>query len=211
MKITMKSAMKRFYLVVGACCALLFSTFLPAGEPLRSLGNRDHDAQPDSSAFGMTLDGWMTAYIRWLEADADPAARVRNVAFLPIIGESPFEVEVEPGTALVLPILTWLGFPEDPKIPDEWWGDRNHIFGDVWVDGQPVAVPNEDYYVGPTDLDPPAQLFGFEIDYYQALVVVIKPLTPGEHQVVLHSEFVDYGAVYDNVWNITVRQPARAK
>lgn len=197
--------MKRLILAFGACCALLCSVYAVAGEPLRSVGNLDPGAaQPNSHAFGKTLDRWMETYIRWLEDGADPAERVKNVAFLPILGDSPFSVEVEPGTALVLPIATWLGFPGDPVLPDDWWGDREHIFGDVYLDGQAIAVPNEDFYVGPTDLVPAASLFGFEINFYQALVVVIPPLTPGEHQINLHSEFVDFGAVFDNTWNIKV-------
>ena len=201
--------MKRFVLAIGACCALLCSFYAVAGEPLRTVGNLDPGAaQPNSRAFGKSLNEWMESYIRWLEDGADPAARSKNVAFLPIIGVSPFEVEVEPGTALVLPIATWLGESGDEPLPDEWWGDRDHIFGDVYLDGQPIAVPNEDYYVGPSHLVPSA--FGV-YTYYQALVVVIKPLPPGEHVVELHSEFVDFGAAFDNVWNITVRQKSKAK
>ena len=79
----------------------------------------------------------------------------------------------------------------------------------MYLDGQQIAVPNTEYYVGPTYLDPPASLFGFEIIFYQALVVVINPLTPGEHHINLHSEFVDYGAAFDNTWNITGRPPGK--
>lgn len=202
--------MKKLMLTLGTVCALLFSFHALAGDTLRNLGNLDPGVtQPNSHAFGKSLDGWMEAYIRWLEDGADPTARVKNVAFLPILGESPFDVHVEPGTALVLPIATWLAFPGDPALPDEWWGDRDHIFGDVYLDGQPIAVPNVEYYVGPTDLVPSANLFGFEVLFYQALVVVINPLTAGEHQIVLHSEFVDFGAVFDNTWNITVTPPGK--
>jgi hypothetical protein len=205
--------MKRFHVLVGAICVFLFSSFAMAGDALRTIGNLDPSAaQPNSMAFGKSLDGWMGAYIRWLEDGADPATRVKNLAFLPIIGDSPFDVEVEPGTALVLPIATWLGFPGDDTLPDEWWGDRDHIFGDVYLDGELIAVPNEDYYVGPTDLVPNAFLFGIiEVDFYQALVVVIPPLAAGEHVIDLHAEFVDFGAAFDNVWNISVTPPSKNK
>ncbi|WP_455208397.1 hypothetical protein [Kaarinaea lacus] len=204
--------MKRLALNLSVVFLVLFSMNTIAGEALRNLGNLDPGVtQPNSNAFGKSLDAWMEVYIRWLEDGADPDARVKNAAFLPILGESPFAVEVEAGTALVLPIATWLGFPGDPILPEEWWGDPNHIFGDVTLDGQPIAIPNEDYYVGPTDLVPPAILFGiYEIDFYQALVVVINPLTPGDHQIVLHSEFVDLGLVFDNTWNISVVRPGKS-
>ena len=122
--------MKKLVLSLGTLFVLLFSVHALAGDTLRSMGNLDPGVtQPNSAAFGRSLDAWMETYIRWLEDGADPDARVKNVAFLPIIGASPFEVEVEPGTALVLPIATWLGFPGDEALPDEWWGDRDHIFG----------------------------------------------------------------------------------
>lgn len=205
--------MKRLVLALGTIFVLLFSSHALAGQPLRTMGNLDPGVtQPNSHAFGKSLDGWMEAYIRWLEDGADPAARVKNVAFLPIIGVSPYEIQVEPGTALVLPIATWIAFPGEDELPDQWWGDPEHIFGDVYLDGHQIAVPNAEYYVGPTDLDPHAFLFGdpdFEVVFYQALVVVILPLSEGEHEIVLHSEFVDLGDVFDNTWNITVTPPRK--
>jgi hypothetical protein len=204
--------MKRLIVALITVFLVTAAGFSTAGQPARTIGNLDPAAaQPNSHAFGKTLDAWMEAYIRWWEDGADPAARVKNVAFLPIEGESPFEVSVEPGTALVLPIATWLAFPGEEPLPDDWWGDPNHIFGHVHLNGQAIAEPNVEYYVGPTYLDPPASLFGFDIALYQALVVVIKPLPAGDHELVLHSEFVDFGAVFDNVWNITVEPPGRKK
>ena len=202
--------MKKLALSLGALFILLFSFHAVSGESLRNMGNLDPGVtQSHSLAFGKSLNAWMEAYIRWLENGADPADRVKNAAFLPILGDSPFDVEVEPGTALVLPIVTWLGFPGDDALPNEWWGNPDHIFGDVYLDGRPVAVPNLEYYVGPTALVPPASLFGFEIIFYQALVVVINPLTPGQHVIELHSEFVDFGVTFDNIWNVTVRTPTQ--
>ena len=129
----------------------------------------------------------------------------RNVAFLPIYPGPVFDVEVKSGTALVLPVVTYLGFPEDDPLPNDWFGDRDHVFGDVYLDGEPIVEPNEAYYVGPTYLDPYVVLFDiYEIAFYQAIVCVINPLPPGEHVIVLHSEFVDFGDVFDNTWNITV-------
>jgi len=57
------------------------------------MGNLDPGVtQPYSNALGKSLDAWMETYIRWLEGGADPEARVKNVAFLPILGESPLRL-----------------------------------------------------------------------------------------------------------------------
>ena len=195
--------MKKFHLVLIALCALLFSVQAQSGMTLGEMGQAvpNPDAQPNSSAFGNSLDEWIEAYLRWLEDGADPDARVNNVAFLPIIGESPFNVEVKAGTALVLPIALYLGFPGDEPL------DPSELFGEVFVDGQPVAVPNEDYYVE-MDLEPNVFLFGvFEIDFFQGLGVVIKPLTPGMHTIDLFSIVGD--DEFTNSWNITVAPPGK--
>jgi hypothetical protein len=209
--------MKKLAISLGVILVFLLAVNVQAGELL----GRNLDpgiARPDSNAFGKSLDEWMEAYLRWLEAGADPADKIRNVAFLPIIcpDDPPptppepciFEVEVKPGTALVLPVATWLGFAVDDTLPDEWFGDRDHVFGDVTLDGEPIVQPNEDYYVGPTLLDPPVFL-GVDIVLYQAIVFVIPPLSAGDHEIVLHAEFVDFGAVFDNIWNITVVPPGK--
>jgi len=208
--------MKKLLVSMVMIFVLLLSLNVQAGQPLGSL--RHWIAPPHSIAFGKSLNGWMEAYVRWLEDGADPNARIGNVAFLPIFGGPEFEpIEVEPGTALVLPVATWLGFPGDPIIPDEYFGDPDFIYGEVKLDPGPggeglIVEINENYYVGPTDLDPDAILFGeYIIDYYQALVCLILPLPPGEHTIELESYFKDippqYGVTdvhYENTWIITV-------
>ena len=111
--------MKKYILALITVCTLAFTIQGQAGTMLRGLdqGVPNPDAQPNSNAFGKSLDGWMETYLRWLEDGADPDARVKNVAFLPIIGESPFSIEVEPGTSLVLPIETFLCVPGDVALP----------------------------------------------------------------------------------------------
>lgn len=209
--------MKKLAIFLGVILVFLLAVSVHAGE---SLGNLDPGiAPPNSMAFGKSLDEWVEAYLRWLEDGADPAARIRNVAFLPIIcpytpGPSEpciFEVEVEPGTALVLPMVMWLGecYEDgtcDEPLPDEWFGDPAYVFGVVSLDGEPIIEPNTDYYVGPTDLVPP--LWDTYI-FYQGIACVILPLPAGEHQIVLHSEFVFIPSVFDNVWNITVVPPGQ--
>ncbi len=193
--------MKKINLALIVLCTLLFSVQSQAGMTLGGMEQSipNPDAQPNSKAFGKSLDEWVKAHLRWLEAGQEPDVRVKNVAFLPIMGESPFDVEMEPGTALVLPIALWLGFEGDPVL------DPSDFYGEVLVDGQPVAEPNEDYYVGPTIVDPP--LFDVVI-FYQGLAVVIKPLTPGSHTIHLISSIGDDDS-FNNTWNIHVTPPGK--
>lgn len=197
--------MKNLLISVVVIFLLLLSINVQAGQPL---GSRQHWlAQPNSKAFGMPLDEWTEAHLRWLEDGADPAARIGKVAFLPIDCVSSscnFEVEVEAGTPFVLPVATWLGSTVNDTLPDDWFGDTNHVWGTLQFDGGPIKEINGDYYVGPTLLEPPADLFETDIYLYQALACVILPLPPGVHEVLLHSEFVDYGVEFDNTWIITV-------
>ena len=194
--------MNKIYLTFLSLGFLLLTIPAQAGMTIAGMGQAtpNPDAQPGSQAFGMHLDEWIGTHLRWLEAGQDPETRVKNAAFLPIIGESPFSVEVEPGTALVLPIALWLGVEGEPELAP------SDFVGAVTVDGQPVAEPNIDFYVDPTPIDPP--LFG-ELVYFQGLGVVIKPLTPGAHTIVLFSSVntPDGPAEFNNTWNITVARP----
>jgi hypothetical protein len=111
----------------------------------------------------------------------------------------------------VLPLAAWIGWDSSDVLPDNWWGDPNHIFSITTLDGVPIAEPNEAYYVGPTPFDPPLPPLNNpacspegKCFLYQAIGVVIKPLPPGVHHIALHTEFVDFGAIFDNAWNITV-------
>ena len=196
--------MKKFNLALITFCALLFSVQAHSGMTLDGLGQAvpNPDAQPNSKAFGKSLEEWIESHLRWLEAGQDPDVRVKNVAFLPIDGAPPFSIELEPGTALVLPIALWLGFEGDPVL------DPSDFFGAVTLDGQPIAEPNIDFLVGPTPVDPP--LFGV-VTFFQGLGVVIKPLTPGTHTIELYSTVnsPDGFAKFNNTWNITVAPPGK--
>jgi hypothetical protein len=162
------------------------------------------DLPGHSSAFGKSLDAWVEAYLR--SAFEDAAIPKKKIEFLPIFGDQPsdnvFEVEVKPGTKMVLPIALYLGFPEDQPL------EPSDFTGYVTVDGQLIAEPNEDYYFGPTDLDPPIILTigedTYTIAFYQGLGVIINPLTPGFHTIELDST-VD-GDAFHNTWNITVKR-----
>ena len=206
--------MKKLVLTICTLFVFLFSVNTLGGVTLGdmepSVTTPHPVAQPNSKAHGRSLDAWVEAYVRSLfEGAAFPK---KNVTFLPIFGELPsdniFEVKVKPGTALVLPIALWLGFPGDPVL------GVSNFSSAVTLDGLPIAVPNEDYYVGPTNLDPPITLGEDTIAFYEGLAVVIKPLTPGEHTIQLSSAITiplgdgtNFVAEFSNTWNITVIQP----
>jgi hypothetical protein len=206
--------MKKLVLTICTLFVFLFSVNTLGGVTLGDMGpsvtNPHPVAQPNSKAHGRSLDAWVEAYVRSLFEGA--AVPNKNVTFLPIFGEYPsdniFEVEVKPGTALVLPIALWLGFPGDPVL------GVSNFSSAVTLDGLPIAVPNEDYYVGPTNLDPPITLGEDTIAFYEGLAVVIKPLTPGEHTIQLSSAITiplgdgtNFVAEFSNTWNIMVIQP----
>lgn len=205
--------MKKLALSLGTLIVFLFSVHALAGMPFDDPGvtTPNPAAQPNSKAFGKSLEGWIEAWIR-TEYENAPIPKKR-VTFLPTTDESgndgnEFDIEVKPGTALVLPIAGYIGFPTDNPL------EPTAFFGMVTLDGQPIAEPNEDYYFGPTAFDPPIILdfgggFVFTLAYFQGLGVVIKPLTPGTHTIMLDS-IVDASAngegvtQYTNIWNITV-------
>lgn len=128
----------------------------------------------------------------------------KRVEYLPIVGDSPIDVDIEAGTGLVLPIAIWLGFAEDPVLGPE------EFYAEVTLDEQRIAEPNADYYVGPTYVDPP--IFGV-VTFYEGLAVMIKPLTPGEHTIELYSTFdtPDGTAEFSNIWNISVTPKQKSR
>ena len=198
--------MKKLLISVVVIFALLLSVNVQAGQ---SNGAFPGTAPPQSMAHGNSLDEWMEVYLRWIEVFAPPDARVKNVAFVDVFFGTT-EVEVKPGTAFFLPVVAWIGAPIDPEIPDEWWGDPFYIDGEVWLNGELILEINGDYYVGPTELDPP--LFD-AYPYYQALVCLINPLPPGEHKLRVVSYFHNIPPEYnvgpmpidfDNTWTIKV-------
>ena len=197
--------MKKLLLILSTLFVLMFSVNTLAGVTLGNMGdlgpgatttNPNAVSPPNSKAFGRSLDAWVEVYLRNLFDGVPNSAR--NVVFLPIIGESPFDIEVAPGKSFVLPIALWLGFPGDPEL------GTGNFFGDVTLDGQPIGVPNEDYYIGPTYVDP---LILDLVAFYEGLAMVIKPLTPGEHTIQLYSTInvPEIGLMeFNNAWNITV-------
>lgn len=205
--------MKKLALAVCTLFVFMFPVHSMAGMPFDGPGATTPNpaAQPNSKAFGRSLDAWMEAWLRnYYEGAAIPDKRV---VFLPTADEdgnagNVFDIEVKPGTKLVLPIAGYLGFPTDNPL------ESTAFVGEVTLDGQPIATPNEDYYFGPSAFDPPIILdfgeFGvFTLAFYQGLGVVIKPLTPGTHTLELYSS-VDATAngegfsEFTNTWNITV-------
>jgi len=210
-----EDVMKKLALAVCTLLVFMFPVHSMAGavlgDPSLSVTTPNPAAQPNSKAFGKSLEAWIEAWIR-TEYENAPIPEKR-VTFLPTTDEfgndgNVFDIEVAPGTALVLPIAGYIGFPTDEPL------EPTAFFGEVTLDGQPIAEPNEDYYFGPTAFDPPIILdfgggFVFTLAYFQGLGVVIKPLTPGTHTIELFS-IVDATAnnegvsEFTNIWNITV-------
>jgi len=194
--------MKKLLLVVGTLVVLLVSTNTQAGVTLGNLGDLgpgittpNPETQPNSRAYGKSLAAWVEVYLRNLfEGEAQPS---NSVVFLPIIGDSPFEIVVKPGSALMLPIALWLGFPGDPELgPD-------NFYGAVTLDGKPVAVPNEAFYIKPAYIEP---LILDLVAFYEGIAILLKPLTPGQHTLVLSSSIYTPDGLqeFNNTWNIMV-------
>jgi hypothetical protein len=182
--------------------------------PFSAPARQNPVAPPNSRAFGKSLNDWMGTY---LDQFVSPTGAVgeKNVKFLPIVCDSPpctFDMSIRPGTALALPLATWIGcLGVDPVLPVEWWGDPNHIFTATTLDGTPIAQPNAAYLVGPSLLSVPVGFAGCQAPaegeynaFYQVIGVVIKPLPPGEHNMDLRTDFVDFGVTFYNAWNIRV-------
>ena len=200
---------------IRAMVLLVLALVLTVGGPANAAGPNPV-SPPQSSAFGKSLNQWMQAYWRWfLGGPPDD-----KVTFLPISCSTPpctFQINANPGTAFALPLAGWLGWDLNDKLPDSWWGDPNHIFTIATLDGVRIAEPNNAYYVGPTLFDPPLPPMDnpscpqpYTCVQYQSIGIVIKPLTPGTHKLLLHTVFVDFGpAVFDNTWVITVVPPGK--
>lgn len=144
-----------------------------------------------------------------------------------------FDVTVAPGTALALPFISWLGWNSlDDVLPSECWGatcpassnpyNLTTVFADATLDGKAIAEPSAAYYVGPTPFEPPIPC-PYPGDpnnmcvLYQAIGAVIKPLTPGNHQLYLYSGMLGedpppagpWALTYENTWNIRVVPPGK--
>jgi hypothetical protein len=238
--------MKKLVIFLGLILVFMFSMSVQAGQPLGASANLDPGiARPHSSAFGQSLDEWLEAYVRWLFTGVPSSGKIGHVRLLPIpldtdgipeiIDDVPtwsghLDIEVEVGTALVLPMVIWTGesydpdtgLPDDEPLPDAWFGDI--VWGDVMLDGKPILEPNAAYYVGPVYLDPPI-IYDEPSDYgsisaifFQGIACVINPLSPGEHEIDLYSTFdlrneseYGWGVAFDNSWKITVKPKRKGK
>lgn len=188
--------MKKILISLGIFFLLVNSSSALAGFAVGqsdALVTPNPTTQPNSSAYGKSPSKWLDSYLRWLlEGAAIPGG---NAAFLPIFGDSPFDIHVKAGTSMVLPIAVYIGFEgEEPYLPEDFYGV-------VTLDGQSIAEPNEDYYVEEMNVEPP--IIGLGV-FYQGLVVIINPLTPGTHTIELYST-IDGGTYeFNNTWIITV-------
>jgi len=200
-------------------------------------------ANPDSIAHGRSLAGWLRAY--WTGVLDTGAEEDGNVLFMPIpegdyTGEGDFtpdnpgvfagtaDVTIETGTPFVLPLTAWIGEStdpvvgrcdpifDDPSLPDALFGSED-INAIVTLDGLPIVVDNQAFYVPRTDLGCittgyPRGEFTAAV-FFQAIGFVAHPLPPGEHTLTLDGKLIvrdgsigpdPFGVRFLNTWNITV-------
>jgi hypothetical protein len=231
--------MKKLALLI---CAILGVTF-SAGA--LSAGSNPV-SPPNSQAFGRSLDAWLGDFWRQYFTFPEVVGE-KNITFLPIACSVPtptclceptstgvactFDVTVAPGTPLVIPFVGWVGYSADDFLPPECWGQTcngpppvnlREVFADATLDGKPIGEPSAAYYVGPTFFDPPIPCpYEGAPDnmcvLYQSIGVVIKPLNPGTHLLVLYSGLRGedpppvgaWSLTYNNMWNITVLPPGK--
>jgi len=186
------------------------------------------------------LEGWFT----WALGGHHPD-HMGTVQFLPLPSGQPvddgagtaddpvtlrgeIDVTLKKNQSFVLPLLGWTrevyqDGTTDPFLPDAAFADARVV---LKIDGRTVLDSGrddlEDFYVGPTRLDHPV-VYPEPTSYgsvgtigFQAIGVVIGPLSPGEHTMTLTAELratvadpnhpVNTGAVYENTWHITVRK-----
>lgn len=199
-------------------------------------------AQPNSMAHGRSLAGWLREY--WQAVLDTGVEGDGEVLFMPIpdfapTGEGDFtpddpgvlagvaDVTIGPGTSFVLPLQIWLGEStdpngecdpafDDPSLPDDLFGtdDINAI---VTLDGLPILVDNQAFYVPRTDLGCitngyPSNGFTAAV-FFQGIGFLANPLPPGEHTLILDGDFIvrdaslgvgTFGVTFNNTWNITV-------
>lgn len=192
---------------------------------------------------GKSLDEWLNLWFTWA-LGGDQPDHVGKVQFLPLPAGEPVDdgagtaddpvtlageiaVTVKPGTRLVFPLAGWirevyLDGSVDPFLPDEVFTGSRLV---LKVDGRTVLNSRRDdlcdYYVPPTALDEPV-FYPEPTPYgsvgtvgFQAIGVILGPLSAGEHTIELRSEViaavpdpdhpVNTGFRYRNTWTVTVR------
>ena len=134
---------------------------------------------PQSHAYGDTLTGWMSTYLRWMYSGADPTqSMVGHVKMLPLpvgtqvggdgsLGDpaiyvGQLEITLRPGTPFVLPLGIWTveryaGYPgvaDDPPIPDAAF--LSGVSPSLTIDGRTIVSDGNKaaLYVPLTAFDP---------------------------------------------------------
>ena len=230
---------------ISMAALLIAAGMLSLGAPSPAAAGVDKKvAQPHSMAHGRSLAGWLREY--WLAALDTGAEGDGKVLFMPIpdfapTGEGDFtpdnpgvlagtaDVTITPGTSFVLPLQIWLGEStdpngecdpafDDPSLPDELFG-TDDINAVVTLDGLPILVNNQDFYVPRTDLG--CLTSGYTDDnlpftaaiFFQGIGFLANPLPPGDHILTLDGNFIvrdeslgvgTFGVRFENTWNITV-------
>ncbi len=180
---------------------------------LAAVGGGHGTSPPQSSAFGKTLSGWMQTWIQ-----AGPGQQVGNVLLLPLPVGTPSggtgtfgdpqilqghtDVTLKPGTAIVLPVVAWVGerydfaaggsgHPADPKLPQEYL-TANPI--SVTLDGRTLIGSNQRnvsqyYFDVPLDINyaSPSSYGSTGAIFAQGVGLVLPPLAVGEHTLTVDS------------------------
>jgi hypothetical protein len=114
----------------------------------------------------------------------------------PLILTAHDDITVKPGTAVLLPLVSWVselyqGGSHDPVLPDEWFGTYLTLNEPLVIDGQAVVTAQNvtSYYIAPQYLNPP-YLYPQPTSYgsigvysVQGWCVFCEPLAPGVHQI----------------------------
>jgi len=186
---------------------------------------------PQSKAFGKTLAEWHKLYWQWyLGFTAE--GQVGNVLFMPLPTGTPndekppisvgeLNVTLRPGTAFVLPILTWIGETYVENLPNDTpLGEVNFSGATVKVtlDGQTLLDSTTEaigkYYYGVVTYNPPLiypepqprgeNATAKGVIFAQGLGFVHNPLSVGKHTLELYAVSTGLGFGYHNTWHITV-------
>ena len=204
---------------------------------------------PASNAFGQGFADWLRDYWAWSYGGVGPQVQPNNVFFMPVpvpaddawetkdgklIGTAQMDLTVEPGTKLVLGVLSWIGETYDPKLVPPIPDDDPAFFTiadflppngqvEVMLDGVPLindANLASFYYdpirfINPLMYAEPTSYGSIGAIFVQGIGVIIQPMTPGRHTLTLYSWdswkglYGDTGVGWFNTWNITVAPPGK--